>query len=244
MPLELQGYTGKFHKASEWIIRLSVTNLLWILFNVPMVFLILSVLVVQSVGELIVLGAITFVLAPFVFYPATTAMFAIIREVFLDEDVKLFRSFLKYYKDNYVRSMVGGFIFGLMWLILILDYYFFITHVSELFFYVFTVLACLLVVSTLHFFSITVHIHTKLFQAIKNAMLITIVNPLLTLGIGLVSGIIIYLSLQIFTFLLLLFTGSFIAFISFFGFYKFFIKIEYLKEQNNKTDSVQMINKA
>ncbi|KAB8127030.1 DUF624 domain-containing protein [Gracilibacillus oryzae] len=229
--MELDGLTGKVYKITDWVMTVAIANLFWFLFNLPIVYFSIAMLLVDNSNEWIALLILIVFFAPFVFFPSTTAMFAIIRNriMNIEENKNLFRSFISHYKANYVRSMLGGLILCASWVILAVDYYFFTEHVSQLFSYIFIIFAFFLLVCTLHFFSVTVHMHSGLLVALKNAILITLGNPLLTLGIGLLSGLIIYGSFHITTFLIPFFMGSIIAYASYLGFFKFFSKVQSLQ---------------
>lgn len=197
--------------------------------------------------EFILIGLIVLMILPFLFFPATTGMFAVIRGwVMNSHDTSIITSFLKYYKENYIRSMIGGFIIVLIWLIFIVDYYFFTTHVNGHFKYLFIFLAIFLIAFTLHFISGTVHFEAKLFTSLKNALFITIGSPILSAGIGIINVLVIYISFNYLTVLIPLFIGPLIAIVSFYGFYKVYLKIDVKivtsldnsKEVNTYTQSI------
>lgn len=49
------------------------------------------------------------VLAPLTLFPATSAMFTVVRKwVMGDTDTGVFRTFFKGYKENYKQSLIGG----------------------------------------------------------------------------------------------------------------------------------------
>ncbi|WP_208585695.1 YesL family protein [Gracilibacillus suaedae] len=225
--MELDGLAGKVYKVTDWLMMIVVTNLLWFLFNMPIAYLAFMLLVVDDQIEVLAFCVYILILVPLLFFPSTTAMFAVLRHriMFVDDDTSILKLFVTNWKANYVRSMLGGSIFTFLWIILVVDYFFFVNYVNESFMYVFMLIVFFLIVITLHFFSVTVHVHTKLFQAIKNAIIICFVNPLLTLIIGIISLIVIYCSFQITTFLIPFFLGSLIAYIAFYGFYRFFTKM-------------------
>lgn len=225
--MELDGIAGKVYKITDWLMMIVVTNLLWFLFNLPIAYLVFMLLVVDHLREVIAFSLYILMLIPLLFFPATTAMFAVVRYriMFSDQDPGIFKLFIKNWKDNFVRSLLGGIIFTFLWIILVVDCYFLVKNVNEYFMYLFLLIGFFLIVIMLHFFSVTVHVHTKLLQAIKNAMIICFVDPLLTLIIGIVSLVIIYCSFQITTFLIPFFMGSLIAYVAFCGFYRFFTKM-------------------
>ncbi|WP_163536172.1 DUF624 domain-containing protein [Gracilibacillus sp. YIM 98692] len=225
--MELNGIFGGFYKISVWITRFSAVNLLWFVFNIPFLFFIYNLLLVETIQDLVVTGMIVGILAPFIFFPATTALFAVIRKWVMGDDIALIASFWRYYKEEYKLSVCGGIAISLISILLAVDYYFYIhTSQSDLFQAFFILAAFLLAVITLHFFSIIVHAKTKLWPAFKNAMLITLGSPLLTLEIGVISGLILYLSFHVFAFLIPFFMGALIAFVSFAAFYRYYSKIQ------------------
>ncbi|WP_338787047.1 YesL family protein [Metabacillus sp. FJAT-53654] len=209
----------------EWVMRLSVINLLWIGFNLPICYLVLSLLYANDSSALFMLLATIIILAPFFFFPATTAMFGVARKwVMGDHDVPLVKSYWKYYKENYVRSLCGGIIFTLIWIIWGVDFYFF-SKVNIIISSLFLVGFFFLFLITLFFFANTVHADLKLFTSIKNSFFLSLVYPLTNLVIVVITGIIIYVSLTMFTFLIPFFMGTLIAFIAFAGYYQKVVKI-------------------
>lgn len=224
--LDTNSSIGKLYNLSEWLIRYLKVNLLWFIFNIPIVFLLLNLLIVKSTNEIISISIVIFALLPFLFFPATTSLFAVIRECFKNsEDIPIVRSFLIFYKENYVRSMTGGLVIGVIWIIFIVDYYYFTVYVSELFFYFFILLFTLLISFTLHFFSVTVHFESKLFKALKNSILVTIASPILSILLGVLTVLFVYLSFNYITFIIPLFMGSLISIVSYRVFYKTYLKI-------------------
>ena len=73
------GLMGKLYVISEWIMKFAFTNLFWILFNLPVAFLFLNMLFVERLEDLLFFAIPLVVLMPVLFFPATTAMFAVVR---------------------------------------------------------------------------------------------------------------------------------------------------------------------
>jgi uncharacterized membrane protein YesL len=206
--------------------RLSVINLLWIGFNLPICYLLLSLLYSNDQSALFLLLCTIIILAPFLFFPATTAMFGVVRKWVMGEhDVPLVKSYWTYYKENYVRSLCGGGIFTLIWIVWGVDFYYF-SQVNIIISSLFLVGFLFLFLFTLFFFANTVHTDLKLFTTIKNSFFLTLVYPLSNLLIVVVNGIIVYVSLAMFTFLIPFFMGTLITYISFAGFYQKLLKIQ------------------
>lgn len=221
---ESSGLMGKLYVISEWIMKFSFTNLFWILFNLPVAFLFFNMLFVERLEDLIFFAIPLVVLLPVLFFPATTAIFAVVRGwIRKDESSgQLFRSYWRFYKENYKRSLVNGIFLTAVWFVWAVDLYYFSTN-NKIIMILFIVLGVLLAVFTLNLFSVTVHYHMKWYEAIKNTFLVTIGSPMLFITVALSSGGIIYISFAVFTFLLPFVTGSLIAYLAFSAFYRNFL---------------------
>lgn len=215
---------GGLYASSEWIMKFAFTNLFWILLNLPIAFLLLNMLFVERLKDLFYFVIPIAILMPVFFFPATTAMFGVVRGwIIKNEDSgQIFRPFLRFYKENYKRSLVNGLFLTVVWLIWAVDLYYFYTN-NKMMVIFFIVLGVLLFVFTINLFSVTVHYHMKWLPSLKNTFLITIGSPMVFLAVALSSGIILYISLIVFTFLLPIVTGSLIAFLSFSAFYRNFL---------------------
>jgi uncharacterized membrane protein YesL len=238
--MEMRGLMGGFYKISEWIMRLSVTNVLWVICSLPFAFFLLSALRLSGNPDQMLAGLITaFITAPFFFFPATAALFAVARKwVMGDEDVPLLKTFFRSYKENYVQSMLGGLIYAALFIIMIVDFRVYLNGLSslQLLSYIFIGLMILLFTSLFNFFSMTVHYHMKTLQLVKNAVLITIGRPLRSLSTLITSGFIIFISTK-FTFLIPFFMGSLIAYLAFFNFHAIYQKLQMQAENAAAADA-------
>lgn len=217
------GLMGKLYVISEWIMKFAFTNLLWILFNLPIAFLFLNLLLVDRLEDLLLFVLPLALLMPLLFFPATTAMFAAVRGWIMKNDSSgLFKSYWRFYKENYKRSVMNGLFLTIVWLVWAVDLYYFSTNNKALMI-LFIVLGVLLAVFTINLFSVTVHYHMKWFAAIKNTFLVTIGSPMLFITVALCTGGVIYISFAVFTFLLPFATGSIIAYLAFSAFYRNFL---------------------
>ena len=218
--MKKDGLWGIIYIITEWLTRLAVTNLLWLFFNIPIFIVALNFFVTDSTAQILFIGAMIMIMLPFFFFPSTTAMFALIRRWALNEvDAPLIRSFWKYYRENYVRSLLGGFIIVGIWAILLVDFFYFTTNVHDLLKYLFFALFIYMGMFTLHFFSNTVHFDTKLSQSLKNAFYMTLKNPISSLIVVILNIVIIVISVKILPFLLIFFTASLVAGLSFMAFH-------------------------
>ena len=212
------------YRMCEWIARFSVTNILWVFFNLPIVFLLVNILFVEKTDYLMVLSTPLVVLFPFLFFPATAAMFASARDWVINEENTSIRKFWSYYRESYKKSILGGLILTAIWIIWGIDYYYFSQESIVLTFF-FLGLGVVLFVFTINFFSVLSHYEMSLKHILKNAFMITVGSPMLFFTILISTGILLYMSLTAFEFLLFFFTGSLISYLSFSAFYRFYLKV-------------------
>lgn len=234
--MEFRGVMGGFYRISEWIMRLSVINLLWILCGLPFFlvafmgfFSILQVQVEDVLMQLYSLLILCGIVAPFTLFPSTAAMFSVARKWLTgEEDVPLFKTFFRGYKENFKQAMLGGIIYLIFEIIIVVNLYFYNTTASGwgIMKYLVLTLTVVLSISFFHFFSIMTHLHMKLLQIIKNSVLITIGHPVRSISMIVLNGVVIYFSLTKFTFLIPFFMGSIIAIISFWHFNTIFGRLQ------------------
>ncbi|WP_332695973.1 YesL family protein [Halalkalibacter lacteus] len=221
----MKGLIGGFYHVSEWIMKFSAVNLLWLLFNLPIVLIVMNMIFVDRPRNLFILVALLGIMAPFILFPATAAMFASVRDWVLKTDTSsIFRSFWNYYKENYKRSLLGGLILTGAWIVWGVDYYYF-NKLNVMLMFTFLLLGILLYVYTLNFFSLMAHYDLKLRSLLKKSFLFTFGSPILSGAVFLGSGLIIYVSINGLLFLIPFFTGSLIAFISFSAFYRVYLNL-------------------
>jgi len=249
--MEPRGVMGGIYRLTEWIMRLSVINLLWILCGAPFfVFFFMSFISLvngqvpdDQLLSFIQTACLTLgVLAPFTFFPSTAAMFSVARKWVTGEaDVPMFKTFFKGYKDNFKQSMFGGIIYTILMVVLVVDYYFFANSGSgQIVSGIFIGLIVLAIVSLLNFFSMLVHYHMKTFQLIKNSVLITIGKPLRSITTAILVGFILFLSFTQFTWLLLFFTGSLIAAVAYWNFNLIYTKLQQQLEDMKKNEEEEV----
>jgi len=230
----MNGLMGGLYRICEWIMRFSVINVLWVICSIPFLLAALPVLTVENTGQLTMVLIISGVIAPFVLFPATAAMFTVARKWVLgDVDVPLFKTYFRGYKENYRQSMFGGIIYSLLFLLFVVNMRFYaeLTNSLQFLSVMFLVLIAVLCVSLFHFFSILSHLHMSVFQIIKSSLLITIGRPLTSIMIAITNAVILYISFFHFQWLLMFFSGSLIAYSSFFYFHRMFVKLQEKQRQ-------------
>jgi uncharacterized membrane protein YesL len=212
---------GGIYSLSEWIMRFSLTNLIWVFLNLPIAFLLFNILFMGNREFLFFSVIPLIILLPFLFFPATAAMFSSVREWVIKDEKTSIRQYWKQYKENYKISFLGGLVLTALWTVWAADYYYF-SQKNPVFTIGFLVIGVVLFVFTINFFSVISHYHLKLTQALKNTAIITFGSPALFFAVLITNSIILYMSLFGFPFLLPFFTGSLIAYLSFLAFYKFY----------------------
>ncbi|TYP71124.1 YesL family protein [Paenibacillus methanolicus] len=243
--MEMKGMMGGLYKISEWIMRLSVTNILWVICSLPFMFLVFTHFMAVATGTVSEEQAADFmkqgfilagIVAPFTLFPATSAMFGVARKWVMGEvDAPLLKTFFRNYKDSYLQSMIAGIIYVVLFAVMIVDFQVYGGELKDLQFvsYLFIALLILLGVSLFNFFSMVVHYHMKTFQLIKNALFITIGRPFRSISTAVMCGVVIYISLSSpkLMFLIPFFTGSVVAAIAFWNFYGIYMKLQMQAEK-------------
>lgn len=235
--MELRGLIGSFYRLCEWIMRISITNILWMICSSPFFFFVFAYLFSPPESPITIRGTFFWmaVTAPFTLFPATAALFTTTRKwVMGDVDVPLFRTFMRGLRDNFVQALIGGLVYVVFALILYFNYQFYadkkgLMGVIAILFLVFSVF---LFASIFHFFSVMTHFHMKITQVIKNAIVLTFGNPLSSIFLIVANVAIIFICLWNISFLLpVLIMGVAVGYVSFWQFYRTFLKIQTLREK-------------
>ncbi|MDX8047225.1 YesL family protein [Gracilibacillus sp. S3-1-1] len=174
------------YKISEWVMRVSVLNLLWIFF---------SILGLGIVG----------------FFPATVAMYTIVRKWIKGEtDVRIFHTFTQTFKHSLWKANVLGYISVIGGLILYLDY----VVIQRMDMMLYVGLGLLLLTITFYYvmivfflFPVYVHYDIKLIECFKYAFIIGAAYPLRTIYMLFTMFVIYYITAS-FPVIFLFFSGS------------------------------------
>ncbi|MFC7061055.1 YesL family protein [Halobacillus seohaensis] len=221
----MQNYNGIFgfiYLLASWFMRLSVTNFLWFVLNIPVTIVVWTYLINDEGTHIYALPLV--VLLPLLFYPASAALFAMARDWMRDEEHdSLLKMYVAYLRSNYRTSFVSGLIWTLLWSIWILDFRFFAEN-NDLLATVFSILGILLVVMNIHFLSMIVHYEMTIRERFFNSFYMTVGRPGVTVITALIVSFIIYIASTLW-FVIIFFAGSLIATISFYLFYRSYLKI-------------------
>ncbi|MCH1624126.1 YesL family protein [Fredinandcohnia quinoae] len=218
--MELTGIFSKLYDISEWIMKFMMSNIVWMVFNLPVIYLVISLFFVKSVQDAYVLLLAIVILLPFFTFPATSALFAIMRLwIKNDESGRLLPNFWRFYKENYVRSMVGGLFFGIIWFLWIMNVRLATIEFGSALFYMYTILTVFLFTWTMHFFSDTIHFTIPFFSSIKKTLFIAIGFIHFTIPLAGATAFIYYFLYQLHPILLFLFSVPLTAYTFFFGYH-------------------------
>lgn len=158
--METHGFMSGVNNILEWISRLALLNILWIGF---------------SLLGFIVLG----------FYPATVAMFAVVRRWAMgDFEAPVFSVFWSSYKSEFVKSNMFGAVISLIGIILFIDFLFLkqaSSMVQNLLNVPFLIISLIFICSLLYVFPMYVHYNMKVLDVLKNAFFVMVMNPFKTL---------------------------------------------------------------
>ncbi|MBM7570410.1 YesL family protein [Aquibacillus albus] len=138
---------SRFFKLMEVLTNFFLLNLLWIVMCIPIVTI----------------------------FPATSAMFGVVRQWVLKKDSSVFRSFFQLFKENFKTSIIIGVLWFLISGLLILDIYFAFTLGSTTKFVllpVLLVIGFLFLLTSTFLFPVIVHYQLKWNTIIKNSFLL------------------------------------------------------------------------
>lgn len=217
------------YQLSEWFMRLSVTNIAWFILNLPIVYFLLNIVYATSSESRYILAVGIIVMAPFLFFPATTALFAMVRDWILkNEQGSLIKTYFSHFRKNYRFSAIGGILLTGIWVVLAIDFLY-VKEINVLLLFGILGLGIVIYIFTLNFFIVLVHYDEKLTILLKKAFVLTLVSPKLFLIQVLASAGILYISIGGWLALLPFFTGSLIAVISYAAFYRMYLNVLDLK---------------
>ncbi len=238
--MEMNGFMGGLYRITEWIMRFSVTNVLWVICSAPFFFFGLSLLTAENTDQIRSVIILMAAVAPFTFFPATTAMFSVVRKWIMgQEDAPLLRTYFRGFKENYVQSLIGGLLYTVIYAVMILNFQFYSdqSNLSGILAIMFLVFMVVLGISAFHFFSMLSHMYMSTIQILKNSVLITIGRPLTSIMLALSAGAVLYISFYQFPFLIPFFMGSLIAYMAFWYFYRVYQKALDIQKQKEEEEA-------
>lgn len=140
---------SKIYKSMEFITSFFLLNLIWLIMCIPI----------------------------FTIFPATTAMFGVVREWKKRSDTPIFTTFFRIFKENFLQSVFIGAVWCMIALLLAADFMFTnqLEHgIKYLLFTLFFVIALLFVLATAVIFPVLAHYNAKGIQMLKIALVLAI----------------------------------------------------------------------
>jgi uncharacterized membrane protein YesL len=154
--MQLGSFSNVVYTICDWIARLAYINLLWILF---------------TLSGFVVFG----------FFPATIAMLATLRQSIRGNHPPVFQTFWSYYKNEFFKSNKLGLLIVGIGLILYMNISFLqstSTSFSSVLFYSSIMMSCIYFLIICYTMASYVEFDQPLSTHLKNAVLITISNPI------------------------------------------------------------------
>ncbi|WP_413377404.1 YesL family protein [Alkalihalobacillus sp. 1P02AB] len=209
-----ESFMSGFYKFSMLFVRLAYINLLWLLF--------------------IALGLIIFG-----FFPATIAMFTVVRQwVQGNLEVPVFSTFFHAFKKEFLKGNMLGLSYLLIGFILYIDILYFSspsTIITLVLYYFFWVVTFIYLLLGFFLFPVYVQYQNKWWRYYKSSLLIMVLNPLVVISYILMIGVAAII-LRALPGLIPLFSGSALAFGLMLVSYRAFVKVEDLQEKGEQKE--------
>src|SRR5690625_3173120 len=229
--------------------NLAVVNLLWVIFNIPIIVFTLYMLLTEVNITIILVIAFFLIL---LLFPATSAMYASVRDCVVHRDQRAsIKKYWAFYKENYVRSLGIGLLMITLWAVWSFNMVYFLTegkHMKRIklpsvwsfnmvyfltegnliLFICFLFIGIIYFVYNVNIFILNVHYHYSYLDLIINAFFITFgsIKLFLSIIIGFVFVVSVSLLIakSIFMLFIIFFTGSLFSLVSFAAFYRYYLK--------------------
>lgn len=157
----MRGIPGWYMQFGNWVLKLLILNMLWVMFTL--------------VG-LVVFG----------FFPATIALFAVIRKLVMqNDDAPIFKLFWNTYKSEFIKSNILGVLVLLIGVILSMDLYILrqldFSIFNQLLIIIVFILMVVYIVLVMYIFPVFVHYDTNIKGYFKYAIILVIGRPFHTI---------------------------------------------------------------
>lgn len=241
--MEFKGAMGGLYRLTEWISRIAFSNILWALCSVPFLFMGLMKMIMLGSGaggpnEQITLNWALGILAPFTVFPATAALFTVVRKwVMGNTDIGTFRTFFQGYKENYFKSMLGGAIYTVLFVVMYVDVTVYMTQMANfrIVGILMLVLMIILFVSMFNFFSIVVHYQMTFKEVVTNSVLLTIARPIRVFSTLIGAALLVYIGMR-YPVLYAICIPTLISMFAFFNFYATYNKLQLQVEKKKQEE--------
>jgi len=160
----MNGLNNRFYNTLNTLVDLFLLNLLWVITSLPLI----------------------------TFFPATAAMFGVVRNRILQKETDgILKSFMKLFKENFKQSFILSIFWCILAILLLLDYRLIHpgTSAVQLIFSIILIISILLFSSiSIYLFPIMVHFELSWKNVFRNAFFFSLMNPVLTILLLIIVG--------------------------------------------------------
>src|SRR5690625_2638370 len=151
--------------------NLAVVNLLWVIFNIPIIVFTLYMLLTEVNITIILVIAFFLIL---LFFPATSAMYASVRDCVVHWDRRSsINKYWAFYKENYVGSLGIGRLMIPLWDVWSFNRVYFLKEGNLILFICFPFIGIIYFLYNVNIFILYVHYHYSCLDLLINAFFIT-----------------------------------------------------------------------
>ncbi|UOQ84898.1 DUF624 domain-containing protein [Gracilibacillus salinarum] len=204
------GLMGRFYVMAEWIARFAFSNLIWLALNIPILFLFVNLLLAEKMEVIVTLIVLLLLSMPYLFIPSTTALSTVVKGFLAKEEFHLVKDFIWAYRQNYKKSMRIGWMLAVALGILLVDFWYAAAYQHQMLSSIFLLIAFIGFIYTLYVCVLVPTFDAKIFTAAARIMT---AHPILSLSIGIISFVYVYVIFQWLPVLLLFFCTSPIIFL-------------------------------
>lgn len=169
-------------------------------------------------------------------FPATAAMFGVLRHWVMNKDTSIFIPYFRFFKENFKQSFMAGllfFVFGTVFYVDLMLIGSFTSTMHNILLVFLFLLGIIVLFTTIYLFPVMVHYRLPFWMMIKTAFLLSIKFFPTTILSIIILGLMIIL--VFFIPVTLIFMFSFVSYIVFLLCYSKFRNIEKIKNANEET---------
>lgn len=199
---------------SDKISKLFVANLLWIILNSPLLIVVIQLQIVTQPSSYYVLLPLLSLGFPLFFFPATQALFCLVRDIVLQTPVSTVKTFWRYWVSNFKESLKMGILLsGLFTGLGLLIYYSW--SISFILFTVAFIALLFTLIIMVQLFCFQAHFEMPFIWKLKRAQQLVFARIFYATGVFMLVILIIYASSEMSTAFFICMTPSACAYMTF-----------------------------
>ncbi|MDN6626692.1 MAG: DUF624 domain-containing protein [Pisciglobus halotolerans] len=226
---EKEDLIEKMYEISDVVVKFVIGNILWLIFNLPNLFLVSSYFFAESPFQPFLLRFLV-LSAPILLFPSSQALLCLMREIVLDKPFTVrdtFFLFMSYFKENYLTSLYFG--IGFTVTISLITSLLQITWMNSILFFTILIMGLIYVLFTrLKFFLMTAHFSMSFSWKVKQAFRLALGKPVYASASFVLPLLLIWISWMIFPPLVLFVSEAAASYLLYFLF-----QLEYKKLTKN-----------